>query len=338
MVATTLRRRRSKMYGVVVPPPPSAPPDFYVWASECGAGYRYSGVEDQEQIAFDVCIDADYRWLDPVPPQSWMVGETEVSVEAGEAVMSWGPGSINPIGTFDLRLDGASYSTPNTVSMTPAVYHGGFLWWVEVDNDGGLTFTLRRSRPDLSEVTTVATGAVADPSGGAGLKWISSTPAIAVADDAVLSEWQWGTDTIGTFPAEGVVRIRWELPGGSFSSTELAGTELTFDRGLSAPEGGFVWADGAELQHSGGSTALGLAWAGDYYPSGSDPRQVAAERVSPGPDGVFALFGDLGGGRGFAVAPSGGPHASAPATDLYQLDPPPEGFSQGIGFMHREGP
>ena len=102
---------------------------------------------------------------------------------------------------------------------------------------------------------------------------------------------------------------------------------------LGAPEGGFLTADGAEVLHSGGSTALGFTWSPDYYPAGSDPRQVDVERVSVGPGDVLALFGGLGGGRGFAVIPSGGPHEAAPPTDLYQLGPTPDESTPTIGFI-----
>ena len=335
MAATLLRRRRSGMYDVRVPPPPSAPPDFFAAVGVCGPLYRYAGEEYAATLAGDVCGDLDYFWLDGVPAQSWMAGEAEVSVDPGEAVMSVGPGLAYPVQHFELRLGPGDYDLPNTdTAATPAVYHGGFLWWVEKDTSGGVTFTLKRSRPDLSEATTVATGDVADPTSGGDLKWrgVGPVPAIAVGADAVVSEWQWTTGTPTSAP-EGAVRIRFPLPAGAFESAALPTSGLTFDRGVGAPEGGFLTADGAEVLHSGGSTALGFTWSPDYYPAGSDPRQVDVERVSVGPGDVLALFGGLGGGRGFAVIPSGGPHEAAPPTDLYQLGPDPDESTPTIGFI-----
>jgi hypothetical protein len=333
---TTTRRRKSRMYDVRQPP--AGPPNFYLFDSICETGHRYEGTVEQEEISGGGCTDDAFFWLASIPSQTWLAGEEERSALPGSTVMARGPGSVLPIHDFLLNQSEGSYQLPDTGhAATPAVHHGGFLWWVEVDsNGGGLTFALKRARPDLSEVSTVATGDVADPSGGGDLKWRGKNPlpAIAVADDAVISEWQWTTGTTTSAPL-GAVRIRFPLPSGTFESAALPDELLTFGEGIAAPEGGFLTADGTEVLHSGGSTALALTWAGDYYPAGSTPRQVAAERVTVGPGGVLALFGDItGGGRGFAVAPSGGPHASAPAATLYDLGAAPG----SIGFIHREGP
>ena len=310
---TTLRRRKSRMYDVRRPA--AGPPLVAVVQSSVLA---YSGAqfvaEGQAWVGpGDVGITGE-RYL---PPATWLAGEDPVET-VDSVVIHWQGASTWAIQAF--QPGGAPiYSAPAGFRLSTPGSWDGSLYWVEVEGDGGLSFALRRARPDLSEITTVDSVTVSDPSGGGDLRWRTILAPIAVGPDAVLCEWQWALGSF-TGASQGTVRVRFPLGGGGATFLDRPEPALSWAGvAVGAPEGGYLSADGTQVLHTGGSTAVDLAWAEDYYAPGSTPRAVSAERLSVAPDGTVGIWGAHNGGHAIVVVPAAGPAA------LFILaDPPAE--------------
>ncbi len=324
------------MYDVEVPA--VGPPQFVVAAGSFeppvfGAIALYVEESFVEDVGGFDSGDTSFYYVDYVPGQSWIHAELGPQSLAGPAfVLSLSPGSIFPIQILKVQgvaEDFTTYSVGFTTALSPAAYFDGFIWWCEVTQEGGLSFSLRRARPDLSEVTTVSSVTVTNPTGGGDLVWLSGVPGLAVGPDVVLVEWGWADGTV-VGPPEGTVRLRFPLGAGSATFAFRDPPQTFTGVAVAPPEGGFVWADGVAVLHTDGSTAVDAEWLPDYYAPGSPPTDVEAERVSLTPAGGLAVWGGLVGGRGLAVTPPGGP------TEVYVLETHPEQPTLGVGWPSRE--
>ena len=295
--------------------------DVLVTRAALGLGSAVASIDDDRASEARTAIEAAHRGvsLAEISPlrEQWYRALTAVAEQPLVHGAVQGRVVRLLLDAGELPIEAVRAHVSRNLSRAADARHGaawldGWVWWVDfVSEDGsGGEFRLMRARADLSDVEEVASGTVAPPA----TTWRVSH-AIAVAPDAVLVEWHAG----GVFPDPPTVarRIRFALPGGAVTTTtpDEALPANVLARGYTDEQfhgsfygvavyhpgtGGWIHADGDQVLHSGGSTAVGFSWAGSFYPAGGVTCGIAAKSVSLATTGaglVAAVFGDLAGGR-----------------------------------------